>query len=115
MWLGTEALFTEVKVTLMGESGKEFTYMKPESQPVDVLKFAVGTITKVWPTARQRRDPLRHPDTLHFTPDPVVVTAEDGTTYEQPQPTMVIPRDRLDDYIITPYQKHPTAYLAEAS
>jgi hypothetical protein len=104
-WIAREIIKSNVAVISSDKDGKEFSFFRTEFDEQYVLKSVVGTITKALPGARQRRNPLAHPDTLHFAPDPEVHTTETGTVGLIPSVTMVIPRDHLDDYMIARQQK----------
>ena len=101
-WITRQLIHSEVETTSVGKGGEEFSFMRQTAHNCEDSRSVIGTITKALPETSRLNI---NAQTLHFTPDPVVCTAENGKTHELTQPPLVIPEISYGDFIVTALQK----------
>lgn len=100
-WMSSRLVQSAVATTATSENGVGFSFTREKCQKQEASYSANGTITKAMPdTPRDGSDA----NTVHFTPDPVFHTTENGEIYKRTQPPLVIPQESYANFTVTPLQ-----------
>jgi len=97
-WMSSRLVQSAVTTTATGENGEGFSFTRSECKKHEALYSANGTITKAMPDTLPDSSDAR---TVHFTPDPVFHTTENGEIYKRTQPPLVIPQESYADFTVT--------------